>query len=188
MIDAAKVAVLLLAAGKSERFGADKLLACIDGVPIAMHAARRLASLGSGWRIAVCRDESPLIAELSGLGFQIIVNREPERGLSSSLALGAERAQFLGAHGLLVGLADMPFVGRDHFEKLLSAFDDIVRPVVASDALGIAMPPAIFGAAYFSGLQELRGDQGARHILADAYRVAADPRELADIDRPDDLP
>lgn len=187
MIDAGKVAVLLLAAGKSERFGADKLFACIDGIPIGLHAARRLAALGTGWRIAICRQESPLIDGLSDLDFEIIVNREPDRGLSSSVALGAERAEAHGAQGLLIGLADMPFVGRSHLVSLLSAFDAAAAPIVASDRQGIAMPPALIGAARFGALRRLSGDQGARELLAGALRIAADPRELADIDRPEDL-
>ena len=188
MIDAGKVAVLLLAAGKSERFGADKLLARLDGIPIGLHAARRLAALGASRRIAICRDGSPLIASFSSLEFEIIVNRAPDRGLSSSLALGAERAQALGAHGLLIGLADMPFVSGHHLASLLAAFDETAAPIVASDRGGLAMPPALFGAAHFGELQRLNGDKGARELLVGASCVAAGPHELADIDRPEDLP
>jgi molybdenum cofactor cytidylyltransferase len=49
------------------------------------------------------------------------------------------------------------------------------------------MPPAIFGREYFTALQEAKGDRGARDLLVDATRVAADPAELADIDRPEDI-
>lgn len=187
MIDVARVAVLLLAAGRSERFGADKLLACIDGIPIGLHAAGRLAALDPGWRIAICRQESPLIDSLRDLDFEIIVNGEPSKGLSSSLALGAKRAEAHGAQGLLIGLADMPFVGVRHLTSILSAFDARTAPIVASEGNGIAMPPALFGSAYFRELQQLSGDQGARRLLADALRVATSPDELADIDRPEDL-
>ena len=45
MIEATKVAVILLAAGRSERFGTDKLLAMIAGEPVAVRAARALLSI-----------------------------------------------------------------------------------------------------------------------------------------------
>jgi molybdenum cofactor cytidylyltransferase len=187
MIEASGVAVLLLAAGRSERFGRDKLLAKLDGVPVLLHAATRLAALETGWRIAVCREDSPLVEDLTALGFDVIVNPDPARGLSTSLALAAARAEAVGAEAALVALGDMPFVSLGHFRALLSAFDPAAAPVAASGRQGVAMPPAIFGREYFTALQKAKGDRGARDLLVDATRVAADPAELADIDRPEDI-
>ena len=54
MIEAAKVASVLLAAGRSARFGeADKLAADLNGKPVALHAAEALAGIGLGQLIAV---------------------------------------------------------------------------------------------------------------------------------------
>lgn len=187
MIEASEVAVLLLAAGRSERFGRDKLLAKLEGVPVLLHTATRLAALETGWRVAVCRENSPLVEDLTALGFDVIINRDPSRGLSSSLALAAARAEAVGAGAALVALGDMPFVSLGHFSALLSTFDPAAAPIAASDRHGVAMPPAIFGREYFAALREATGDRGARDLLVDATRVAADPAELADIDRPEDM-
>src|SRR6266542_2734007 len=94
MIEAGKIAAILLAAGQSLRFGAaDKLLARIDGEPLLMHAARRIVELEPARRIAVCSDAQGAAAGLlSLLGFEIAVNAHPERGLSSSLACGIAAA------------------------------------------------------------------------------------------------
>jgi molybdenum cofactor cytidylyltransferase len=187
MTDPAEVAVLLLAAGQSGRLGSDKLLAPLDGAPVALHAAKRLAELGTGWKIAVCREASPLTRDLGALGFDIVVNPEPSRGLSSSLALGIERADTVGAKAALVALGDMPFVSSAHFAALLAAFDPVTAPIVASDRAGVAMPPAIFDKTVFADLRKGEGDQGARALIRGAALVAADPKELADIDRPEDI-
>ena len=187
MIDPAEIAVLLLAAGQSERFGSDKLLVQLQGMPVALHAAARLSEIGAGRGIAVCRAASPLAEELAARGFDVVVNPDPARGLSSSLALGVRRAQLVGAKAALVALADMPFVSAGHFAALLASFDPDTAPVVASERAGVPMPPALFSRLVFDDLCAAKGDRGARNLLQRAVRVAADPHELADIDRPEDI-
>lgn len=187
MIEPDRIAAVLLAAGRSERFGSDKLLALADGEPVAVRAARQLGSAGSRLRIAVCRGGSPVADLLAASGYEIVVNPDPARGLSSSLALGIGRADLAGADAALVALGDMPFVPASHFGALLAAFDPAETPIVASARDGAAMPPALFARAHFARLCAARGDRGGRALLAGAKLVAATPRELADIDHPDDL-
>ncbi|HWW57528.1 MAG TPA: nucleotidyltransferase family protein [Sphingopyxis sp.] len=187
MIEAAEVAAILLAAGRSERFGSDKLLAPLAGEPVALHAAKRLAGLDTRWRVAICREASPLAEQFAALGFDVLINPHPAQGLSSSLALGIAYAEANGARAALVALGDMPFVGPAHLSALLAAFDAGKAPVVASAKGDTAMPPALFARAYFGRLREGEGDRGGRVLLAGATLVAADPDELADIDRPEDM-
>ncbi len=188
MIEAAKVVAILLAAGRSERFGSDdKLMAPLDGEPLVLHAARRIVELASSRRIAVCQNADGLLANrLAALGFEIVVNPHPERGLSHSLARGIEAAGDVGA--ALVCLADMPFVTTGHLDALLARFDADTAPVVASARGDTPMPPALFAQSLFGALQAGEGDQGGRALLAGAVLVAADAAQLADIDRPGDLP
>ena len=189
MIQAGKIAAILLAAGQSHRFGqSDKLLADLDGEPLVMHAARRLVELGPARRIAVCggADDAPAKL-LAALGFDIIANPFSERGLSHSLALGITEAAAGPDQAALVCLADMPFVRRAHLETLLAHFDAGLVPVVASARAGVAMPPALFARALFGQLREMEGDRGAREMLAAAQLVEAPAAELADVDVPNDL-
>lgn len=189
MIDAANIAAVLLAAGQSRRFGADdKLLAPLAGEPLALHAARRIVELAPGRRIAVCPDgDGALATMLSRLGFDIIVNADAASGLSQSLALGIAAAARGPERAALVCLADMPFVGTGHLQRLLTRFDPIAAPVVASSDGDAAMPPALFARALFDRLRASEGDRGGKALLADAALVTAAAGELADIDRPADL-
>lgn len=189
MIDAANIAAILLAAGQSRRFGADdKLLAPLAGEPLALHAARRIVELAPGRRIAVCPDgDGALATMLSGLGFDIVVNADAASGLSQSLALGIAAAARGPERAALVCLADMPFVGTGHLQRLLARFDPIAAPVVASSDGDAAMPPALFARALFDRLRASEGDRGGKALLADAALVTAAAGELADIDRPADL-
>jgi molybdenum cofactor cytidylyltransferase len=176
------VAALLLAAGRSSRFGtADKLLASLAGLPLATHAVRTLREVPVGKRFIVMgerRFECP--------GFEIVTNPEPEAGLSHSLSLGVAAAESAGAHAVLIALADMPFVSKEHFARVLACHR-------APDSRGASyngartMPPALFGADWFEKLKALTGDRGAHDLLAGSEIVNADPDELVDIDRVDDL-
>ncbi|MDF0546144.1 nucleotidyltransferase family protein [Sphingobium sp. H39-3-25] len=177
-----KVAAVLLAAGLSSRFGADKLAAMLDAIPLGHHAARTLMNLDLKARIVVTGG--------AGLAwpaeFLAIRNPEPERGLSHSIRLGVGAARKAGMDAVLIGLADMPFVSIAHFRCLL---DGLSGPdsILASSTGGRRMPPAVFGSSWFDALDALKGEMGARSLLAHAVMVEASRRELRDIDYPGDL-
>lgn len=189
MIEAGDIGAVLLAAGRSRRFGGDdKLLAPVAGAPLALHAAARIAELAPGRRIAVCPDsEGALARELAALDFEIVVNADEAAGLSRSLACGIAAAARGSEAAALVMLADMPFVTTAHLRALLARFDPSQAPVVASTDGDTAMPPALFARSLFDPLQAGAGDRGGKALLEGAALVAAAPGELADIDRPEDL-
>lgn len=190
MVESANIAAILLAAGTSQRFGAEnKLLASLDGEPLALHAARRIGELAPGRRIAVCPDDHGMLARhLAAEGFEIVVNPHPERGLSQSLARGIAEAALGPQVAALICLADMPFVSTGHLRELLAHFDPSTAPVVATTNGAATMPPALFARALFEKLRGGEGDRGGKALFAEATLVRASADELVDIDRPGDLP
>lgn len=190
MIDATNIAAILLAAGTSRRFGADdKLLAPLDGAPLALHAAQRIVELAPGRRIAICPDDHGMLARaLAELGFEIVANPHPECGLSQSLSCGITAATAGPEAAALICLADMPFVSAGHLHNLIDRFDVTNAPIVASTNGEAAMPPALFARSLFETLRGGEGDRGGKALLADAALVHAGANELADIDRPGDIP
>ena len=179
-------AAILLAAGRSQRFGpGDKLMADLGGRPLADHAAEAIAGLEFRAPIAVVRAGAPELSDLlARRGFRIVENDRPEEGVSRSIRLGIEAAQ--GAQAAVVALADMPWVPAAHLRALcLSLAED--RPIVASQAGDRRTVPAAFLASQFDELARLTGDAGARSLLDAATGIAVDPALLADIDLPDQL-
>ena len=175
------VALVLLAAGRARRFGADKLAQDLAGKPVAHHAALKLARLPFATRIAVCSAVTP---PLAALGYAI-VPLEPEGApLSRSIALGVAAAKASGAAAVLLALADMPLIPQAHFRALVEAFEGSPLATLAGDT---PMPPAMFGRAHFSALQRLTGDRGARDLIAMADTLPLDRLFALDIDTPDDL-
>ena len=183
MPDCDNIAVAVLAAGQGRRFGSDKLMADLDGLPLGLHIAQTLQKMPFGWRIAVYSKGAALTHRFSTAGFDIIVNAEPEKGQSHSLHLAVRAVQATEATALLVVLADMPFVTKGHVEKLLAKTGEIV----ASTSGDGPMPPALFRRNVWPQLLTTTGDAGARDLLKDALLVHAPPSELRDIDVPADM-
>ncbi|MFM9976521.1 MAG: nucleotidyltransferase family protein [Sphingomonadaceae bacterium] len=176
------IAGLLLAAGMGTRFGGDKLVAPFRRGMLGEHAALALAAV-TDRRVAVCAAGSSLAAALEALGYRIMMNVRPEKGLSHSLAIGLAALDDAGA--ALVVLADMPNVTAAHLRALVAAFDG--RAIIASGANGRRSPPAILPRDIWPALTVQSGDQGARPWLTKAQTIACPPEMLADVDTIGDL-
>ena len=177
--------VVLLAAGRSERFGAsDKLLAPFAGRPLIDHAASAVRRLGRDRQAAVV--SSPHVAARLA-DFLLITNPDPGQGLSGSLRLAAQAAVDHNAASLLIVLGDMPRIPTEHLHALQAQGED--RPLVSSSGAR-RMPPVYFPASWFDRLRTLSGDEGARHLLSAEKGIAALPLPAGlaiDVDRPEDL-
>lgn len=184
MTAARRVAAVVLAAGTSTRFGGDKLLHPLNGRPLAEHIATTLSDLPLTARLAVCPSGNSARRDLFVRhGFEVIDNPQPEDGMGRSLSLGAQRAIALDADAMLVCLADMPFVTRDHLMALLAADG----PAVATECNGTRSPPAVFARELLPQLAVLTGDQGARALIKSAATIIAAPDLVRDFDTPADF-
>lgn len=165
---------ILLAAGKSRRFGADKLAALLHGRPLIAYAADAMAGAALDHRLAVGRI-------VDGFG-QV----PADGGQADSLRSGVLAAQALGADRVVIALGDMPLVDAILIDAVVAAC-----PVNGASAAfdGLAMPPACFAAAFFPALLALRGDRGAGSLLKDlspeCLVIAAG--KLQDVDTQADL-
>lgn len=182
------LAVAILAAGRSARFGAeDKLAAQFRGKPLGLHAALALADLDFSGRWVIVRSKDHLcVSGWKSSGFEPVVNPDAAAGMGSSLACAAMLAGESGADGLMVCLADMPLVPSGHFMALVQAWMPQGGKIASKDGPLIA-PPAIFAREHFPALARLTGDQGAKPLLKDARHVISPPGVLADVDDPKTL-
>jgi molybdenum cofactor cytidylyltransferase len=179
-------AVVLLAAGLSRRYGADKLLADFRDKPLGRHAAETISALPFAQRIAVCRTgDDALVAILAGLGFKVVCNPDPARGQASSLAIGVAAAG--QPEALVVCLADMPLIDPGHLLTLMARLTPggMVASVAGPDEP--PTPPAAFSRTWLPELLRIDGDKGARGLLRSAERVVAPAGTLMDFDTPEDF-
>lgn len=185
MASADGLAVALLAAGRSTRFGtADKLGALLGGRPLLAWAAQAGCAIEAEWRFVVAgpdmRTDVP--------GYERLINAQPEQGLASSLRMAAGAAAEVGAGALLILLADMPFLEAEHLRRLVDVHRE--EPACAVFSVlpeGVPQPPALFPAELFGALRALEGDKGARGLAAGARLVEAGESSLFDVDTAEDL-
>ena len=185
MIAIEDAVLVLLAAGRSARFGdtGSKLDADLWGRPLGGHIAAALADLPFKGRVAVV-GESRL--DYGRHGFRVVPNRQADEGMASSVRLGIRSAQDMGAQAVMLALADMPRVTAAHARRLFDAAEGPACVVASSDGVR-SMPPAIIGRDRFCQLLEVRGDRGARDLIAMGRQVVADPAELIDVDTAGEL-
>ncbi len=185
-----RIVGLLLAAGASSRFGADKLLHDLPhGVPMAVQAARHLKAVLPDVIAVVRPGGGDLERRLGAEDVAVVVCERADEGMGASLACAVRAAR--EADGFVVALADMPFVRPS---SILA-----VRDALAAGA-ALAAPywrarrghPVGISARFRPVLEGLAGDEGARALLArhaaELIKVpVGDPGVLRDIDRPEDL-
>jgi molybdenum cofactor cytidylyltransferase len=181
-ISSDRIGLLLLAAGRSERFGGgSKLHALIDDQPLGLHVVHTAKAIEFGACIAVVGPSAP---NYGAERFIVLETDRPEAGQGYSIALGLRHLMALPIEACLILLADMPFVTMDHIAALMARFDG---SVIASSLDDQPMPPALIGRQHFGALASLGADMGARTLIAGGKLIAGDQRCLADIDTPDDL-
>ncbi len=181
---------VLLAAGRSTRFGRDKLMFALDdGTPIGMRAARNLIQALPVAVAVVASGASPLAGGLRDLGYRLVQNDAPEQGLSRSLRLGVEG--IAASTGWVIALADMPWIAPATIRQVADALMNGAS-LAAPRYRGRRGHPAGFASRWRDALTTVGGDRGARDILT-AHRAGlvavevSDPGVLRDVDTPEDL-
>lgn len=179
MQPAAKPTVIVLAAGRGERYrrsggGTHKLDARLGGVTVLEHVLRTVA--GSGMPCHVVRPDDRDAAGESGMG--------------DSIARGVRATP--QAAGWLILPGDLPLVTAHTLLEVAGALAS--NPVVLPFWNGQQGHPVGFGAQCYAALTALGGDTGAASIVR-AHRQAGavgilhlnDPGVVADIDTLEDL-
>jgi molybdenum cofactor cytidylyltransferase len=181
---------ILLAAGASRRFGADKLLARLpDGTPVGAASCRALRAV-LPVVIAVVRPHDEALADaLAAQGARIVRCARADDGMGASLACGVEASA--EAAGWVVALADMPWIEASTIRRVADAIA-AGASLAAPCYRGERGHPVGFAASHRAALLALGGDEGARAILSRAgaslLRVDVDdPGVLRDVDTAGDL-
>ncbi|MEO6078526.1 MAG: nucleotidyltransferase family protein [Steroidobacteraceae bacterium] len=182
--------VLVLAAGAATRFGSPKQLVRIGGQPLLHRAVSQATQVAGGAVTVVLGANAQLLTPLlKHSPASILVNRNWEEGLASSLRMGVSHLP-MGCEGVLVTLADQAAVTTFDLQRLASAWRRQPDWLIAASYAGHTGVPAVFPAYTFASFAELRGDAGARAILArhaDRCLRVPMPNAAIDIDTPEDL-
>lgn len=191
---------ILLAAGKSQRFGSNKLLHPVtDNTPMLLVSAQKLASVLPGSIVVISQELIPYTDQLEQLkrlkemGLRVVVNEHADRGMGSSIACGVRASE--DAPGWLIALADMPYIKTETISLLadkLANGAEIVAPVIGYRGEQRRGHPVGFKQHYKDELLALDDDVGARHVIANHLSElelvpTVDAGVTADVDQVTDI-
>ena len=192
----ARIAVIVLAAGQSTRFsdgGAHKLLARLGGAAVVRHAVRAAMESGVGdVHVVTGAEAAGVAAALDGMDVRLVHEPAYADGMATSLR-GGVSALGSSIDAVLVGLGDQPAIRPQAYQRVAATWRDSGAAIVVPRYAGSDAPshPALFDATVFGELLALRGDVGARAVIARepnrVKEVRLDWEPPRDIDTADDL-
>ncbi len=191
---APRIGVVLLAAGRSTRFGAsNKLLAELDGEKLVRRTARAILASSARPVVAVTGHMAEEVgAALAGLDLKVVHNPDYREGLSASMKAGLN-ALPSELDGVIIALGDMPRITGAMLDRLIAGFAPKEgRSIIVPVYQGKRGNPVLFSAELFSEMLAVAGDTGARHIIGQHAEAVAEV-DLAsdaifvDVDTPEAL-
>jgi len=205
-----KPAAIILAGGRSSRFGADKLAARLDGIPVLEHALRAVARVADPVVVVVGPD-APSPSVPSDLRVEVVPARDlvadqgPLAGLAGGLAaLGswaASNGEGAAPDVVLLVAGDMPTLVPGVLDLLARELDakpslgavtlETDPPTLLPSAIRATLAAPVAEALLAADRRSLRGlleSVPSTTVPSAAWRaIDPDGRTLRDIDTPGDL-
>lgn len=187
------LAAVVLAAGRSTRFGADnKLIASHAGKPVVRHVIEALAAAALPVVVVVGHQAKAVRDALDGLAVTFVENANYADGMAGSLRCGIGALE-ASCDGAFIVLGDMPAISADLVRQLAARFSpDEGRAIIAPVFSGKRGHPVLWARRYFDELAAIAGDTGARHLLGVHHEAVddvawRDDSILLDVDTPQAL-
>lgn len=158
------IAAILLAAGTSSRLGTPKQLLLHNGQPLLTVVVQNLLQSSVDQVVVVLGYRSAeMMRVLEGYPVIKVMNNDYRSGQSSSLKAGLA-ALDNSVKGALFALGDQPFVRPATIDLLVETYR-ATGGIVAPLYQGQRGNPVLFDALFFSEIQSLEGDIGAREVI-----------------------
>ncbi len=190
------LAGIVLAAGMSRRFGANKLLAPLHGKPLIRTVVEAaLASRLARLFVVLGHESDRVRGAIGGLAdderLEIVINADYADGQSSSVRAGL-RAATVDFTAAMFLMGDQPWLDRQIIDALIHAFQASEKDICYPSHQGKRRNPVIFGARFFPQILALTGDVGARALIEANPGAAcivdyAQAAPFRDVDRAADL-
>ncbi len=159
------VSAILLAAGKSERMGQNKLLLPWGGGTVLQRTLDNLLASRAGEVIVVLGSRAQEINETIGdRKVVVVMNPDYTRGMSTSLLTGLGMVS-QGARFILVALGDQPLITTHIYNKLIEAALSTDKGMIVPTYKGERGNPILISTGYRADLRGQSGDIGGRELL-----------------------
>ncbi|VAW69647.1 hypothetical protein MNBD_GAMMA09-2659 [hydrothermal vent metagenome] len=156
---------IILAAGTSQRFGADKTQLCIDDTPMAISIALILKKITPNILIIINEDNEKLQQATNKYNIDYRLNPSATNsGIGSSISRAVKETRH--ADGWIFCLGDMPFIQPDTYIQVYNALNtEHERSIILPRYNKKPGHPVGFTRFYQTQLEDKTGDTGARTII-----------------------
>lgn len=185
-------AMIVLAAGKSSRYGNNKLLEELDGGQMFEHTLRKMRAFPFCTQVIVTRfDQIKKAAEDQKMC--VVENNRPDLGIAYSLKLGLKRAlkEKPELKGAMFIVCDQPGLTAGTFARMLDMSKKNPGKIVCAGRKKKTGNPVLWDRKFFEELMDLSGDKGGKQIMGahkdDVLICETERTELQDIDEPEQL-
>ena len=177
---------IIMASGMGTRFGGNKLMTELCGVPLIQHVLRATEGLFAR-RVVVTRHSN--VARLCDeLGVEVVLHSKPRR--NDTVRLGMEK--MTGCYTVMFVQGDQPLIGANSLTSLLRGAESFPECIWRASFEGTPGAPVLFPAWTFNELRSLPPGKGGG-VVARAHKErvqtveVSSKWELFDVDTPDDL-
>ena len=158
---------LVLAAGAGRRFGGGKLIAPLGGRPLLEHALAAMRAAPVDRTVVVLGAEAERVEAAVDLGGLEVVRCEGwAEGQAASLRAGIGALR--DARAAVVILGDQPLISALAIERVLADRGRAGEEATRASYGGVPGHPIVLERTLFAAALALRGDTGARGVLAGA--------------------
>ncbi|MGN1030302.1 MAG: NTP transferase domain-containing protein [Butyricicoccaceae bacterium] len=163
------ICCVLLASGFGRRFGSNKLLYEVDGMPMYLHALKLLQRLsqekvgGQEVQAVVVSRYSEIEEQAGRMGVQTVHNPDAAEGIAASVRYGVRAAG--DAEWIAFFTADQPNLRADTVSRFLRAAIGQEKTMASVTSQGKPGNPTVFHRSWRDELLKLSGDVGGRRIM-----------------------
>jgi molybdenum cofactor cytidylyltransferase len=160
------ISAVILAAGRAERMGEQKLLLPLNDKPVLQWVLESALASSLQEVICVVRDLKAVRQRITLAQDRLhwLVNYAADRGQSTSVIAGLWAIE-PRSEGALFLVGDQPLVRKDLIEALIEHFKQSSALIVAPSFKGQVRNPVLFRRELFPELLKLTGDRGGRFVI-----------------------
>lgn len=188
---------IILAAGRSIRFGSNKLLEPCGQTTVLEHLLEKLQPLQDQTQYPQILGMTLVTTDQTKAGLKkqfedtlsIVLNPIPEQGISHSIFLGLEASKKADVYIFLV--ADQLALSCQTIIKMMACYNEQDKGILCAKHKDTLGNPVFFKASYADELKKLQGDKGGKVVLKKhledvAYFEVEEDIELQDLDTRED--